>query len=173
MNWLHWLRFSVVYWLCSNNDIQHLRWGHGWFLPILTPSLLTNQKVSPPYKHIHFTHTHEHACRHTFMQMQTNTHIHTIQHNQSSLWNNTEWRHMNLKKDNIPEFHPSTFMDILLICNKMEHQLVMRHHHFETQLCLLEHSKQTSKYFRIIFIVAPCIMDSFNLLHTNKCTVIL
>ena len=25
----------------------------------------------------------------------------------------------------------------------------------------------------IIFIVAPCIMDSLNLLHTNKCTVIL
>ena len=26
---------------------------------------------------------------------------------------------------------------------------------------------------QIIFIVAPCIMDLFNLLHTNKCTVIL
>jgi len=33
--------------------------------------------------------------------------------------------------------------------------------------------KPKKSIYVFIFIVAPCILDSFNLLHTSKCTVIL
>ena len=128
----------MAYWFLLHG-IQHLKWGNDYFLPSLTLWLPINQRVSSPYTHIHFTQTH------IFTQSNIFKVVTEITQNEDT------WM---CKRDNIADFHPSTFMDILLICDKTQHQLVIRHQHFETQYVLIFNNQNRPQ--NILGLFDPC-----------------